>query len=196
MAGIQLSGLASGLDTEGMITQLMALERQPETRWGQQKQISATKEQALKDVLSRIKTLQTNANDLKSVTTWLPSQSIDVSDSSKINATAVSGAAPGNYTLTASQLACLLDGRRWRPLKGPVAAAWSALRDRRPLQLKVRETTIAEAVLRKTINVCDLEHEDGATPAVTTVSVTGAEYTRQLDLCADVRLRGTARRAL
>src|SRR4051812_34180059 len=105
MAGIQLSGLASGLDTEGMITQLMGLERQPETRWSQQKTISQTKEQALKDVLSRIKTLQTNANDLKSVTTWLPTQSVDVTDSTKISASAVSGAAPGSYSLSVSQLA-------------------------------------------------------------------------------------------
>jgi flagellar hook-associated protein 2 len=105
MAGIQLSGLASGLDTEGMITQLMALERQPETRWSQQKTISQTKEQALKDVLSRIKTLQTNANDLKSVTTWLPTQSVDVTDSTKLTASAVSGAAPGSYSMSVSQLA-------------------------------------------------------------------------------------------
>jgi flagellar hook-associated protein 2 len=105
MAGIQLSGLASGLDTEGMITQLMALERQPETRWNQQKTISQTKEQALKDILSRIKTLQTNAGDLKSVTTWLPTQSIDVSDSAKVSASAVSGAAPGSYSLAVQQLA-------------------------------------------------------------------------------------------
>jgi flagellar hook-associated protein 2 len=105
MAGIQLSGLASGLDTEGMITQLMALERQPETRWNQQKTISQTKEQALKDILSRIKTLQTNAGDLKSVTTWLPTQSIDVSDSTKVSASAVSGAAPGSYSLAVQQLA-------------------------------------------------------------------------------------------
>jgi flagellar hook-associated protein 2 len=105
MAGIQLSGLASGLDTEGMITQLMGLERQPETRWSQQKQISQTKEQTLKDVLSRIKTLQTNANDLKSVTTWLPTQSIDVSDSTKMSASAVAGAAPGSYQLAVQALA-------------------------------------------------------------------------------------------
>src|ERR1700742_1144646 len=105
MAGIQLSGLASGLDTEGMITQLMALERQPETRWSLQKQVSQTKEQALKDVLSRIQTLQQNASDLKSVTTWLPTQSIDVSDSTKVTASAVSGAAPGSYSLAVQQLA-------------------------------------------------------------------------------------------
>src|SRR4051794_28634390 len=105
MAGIQLSGLASGMDTEGMITQLMALERTPETRWSQQKTISQTKEQALKDVLSRIKNLQTNANDLKSVTTWLPTQTVDTGDATKLTATATAGAAPGSYSLSVSQLA-------------------------------------------------------------------------------------------
>src|ERR1700754_1691727 len=105
MAGIQLSGLASGLDTEGMITQLMQLERQPETRWSQQKSVSQNKEQALKDILSRIKTLQQNAGDLKSVTTWIPTQSIDVSDTAKVSASAVAGAAPGAYSLAVNQLA-------------------------------------------------------------------------------------------
>ena len=32
MAGIQLSGLASGLDTASIIDSLMAVERQPRTR--------------------------------------------------------------------------------------------------------------------------------------------------------------------
>jgi flagellar capping protein FliD len=32
MAGIQLSGLVSGLDTQSIISQLMAVERQPRTR--------------------------------------------------------------------------------------------------------------------------------------------------------------------
>ena len=56
-------------------------------------------------MLSRIKTLQTNANDLKSVTTWLPTQSVDISDTTKLSATTVSGAAPGSYSLSVSQLA-------------------------------------------------------------------------------------------
>jgi flagellar hook-associated protein 2 len=122
MAGIQLSGLASGLDTEGMITQLMALERQPATRWAQQKTVSDAKESALKDVLTRIKNLQNTANDLKSITTWLPTQSVDTTDPTKLSAVATAGAAPGAYSVSVSQLAT---SDQWNFKYTPPASATS-----------------------------------------------------------------------
>jgi flagellar hook-associated protein 2 len=105
MAGVQLSGLASGMDTEGMITQLMALERNPAVRWGQQKKVTEAREQGLKDILSRVKNLQTAAKDLKSVTTWADTQTVESSDTAKVTASRVGGAAPGGYSLTVSRLA-------------------------------------------------------------------------------------------
>jgi flagellar hook-associated protein 2 len=105
MAGIQLGGLASGLDTEGMISQLMQLEAQPAVRWTQQKSVSQVREQALKDILARVKNLQTEAKNLKSVTTWADTQTVDTSDATKISATRVAGAAPGSYSLSVSRLA-------------------------------------------------------------------------------------------
>ena len=47
MAGIQLGGLASGMDTESVIAQLMQLEAQPGARWAQQKKVSEARESAL-----------------------------------------------------------------------------------------------------------------------------------------------------
>jgi flagellar hook-associated protein 2 len=105
MPGIQIGGLASGMDTESIITQLMQLERQPETRMTQQKTISAAREQGLKDVLTRVKNLQTAASDLKSVGTWADTQSVDSSDNSKLGVTRTGGAGPGGYTVSVSQLA-------------------------------------------------------------------------------------------
>src|SRR4051812_30830552 len=99
MAGIQLSGLASGMDTEGMITQLMELERSPATRWSQQKTNSQAREQGLKDILSRVKNLQTAAKDLKSVTTWADTQTVESTNAAKVTATRTGGAAPGAYSL-------------------------------------------------------------------------------------------------
>jgi flagellar hook-associated protein 2 len=110
MAGIQLGGLASGLDTEGMISQLMQLEAQPAVRWGQQKKVSEAREQTLKDILARVKSLQTTAKDLKSVTTWADSQTVESNDTAKIAATRVGGAAPGGYSLSVSQMA---SGDQW-----------------------------------------------------------------------------------
>src|SRR5687768_7195540 len=105
MAGVQLSGLASGMDTEGIITQLMQLEAQPSVRMAQSKKVSEAREQALRDILSRVKNLQTAAKDLKSVATWADTQTVDSSDATKITATRVGGAAPGGYSLSVSRLA-------------------------------------------------------------------------------------------
>src|SRR5829696_1233796 len=110
MAGVQLSGLASGMDTEGIISQLMQLEREPATRWTQQKKVTEARESALKDILSRVKNLQTAAKDLKAVTTWADTQTVESSNTAKVTATRVGGAAPGGYSLTVSRLA---SGDQW-----------------------------------------------------------------------------------
>src|SRR4051794_34457546 len=105
MAGIQIGGLASGMDTDSVIAQLMQLEAQPATRWTQQKKVSEAREQALKDILSRVKNLQTEAKNLKSVGTWADTQSVDTSDAAKITARVTGGAAPGGYSIAVQNLA-------------------------------------------------------------------------------------------
>lgn len=110
MPALRLGGLASGMDTEGVINQLIALERQPATRWTQQKRVSEARESALRDILSRVKNLQAEAKNLKSVTTWADTQTVESSDSTKITATRVGGAAPGGYSIAVRQLAA---GDQW-----------------------------------------------------------------------------------
>jgi flagellar hook-associated protein 2 len=110
MPGIQLGGLASGMDTESVINQLMQLEAQPGVRMAQQKKVSQAREQALKDILSRVKNLQMEAQNLKSVTTWVDIQTVDSSDSTKVTATRTGGAAPGAYSISVSRLA---SGDQW-----------------------------------------------------------------------------------
>ena len=105
MAGIQLGGLASGMDTEGVIAQLMQLEAQPAARMAQQKKVSEAREQALKDILARVKNLQNEAKNLKSVTTWADTQTVESSDATKVTATRVAGAAPGAYSVSVTSLA-------------------------------------------------------------------------------------------
>ena len=119
MAGIQLGGLSSGLDTESMITQLMQIEAQPATRMAQRKQVSQVRESALKDILSRVKNLQLEAKNLKSVTTWTDTQTIESGDTSKVTATRTAGAAPGSYSVSVSRLA---SGDQWSLAYSPPAA--------------------------------------------------------------------------
>ena len=99
MAGIQIGGLASGMDTDSVIAQLMQLEAQPGTRWAQQKKVSEARESALKDILSRVKNLQSEAKNLKSVSTWADTQTVESSDTTKLTAARVAGAAPGGYSV-------------------------------------------------------------------------------------------------
>lgn len=105
MAGISFGGLASGIDTEGMITALMAIERQPRARLVLEQTAGNAREQALRDIQSRLKTLRTATQDLSSVLTWAPKQSIASSDEAKVAATMTGGAAPGGYNLKVTQLA-------------------------------------------------------------------------------------------
>ncbi len=104
MAGIQLSGLSSGLDTDAVIAQLLAVERQPLARMQHDKTAAQTRQQALKDIESRLKNLKTAAEDLRSVTLWNPVQSVE-SSSDKIAARLTGGAAPGGFRLTVTQMA-------------------------------------------------------------------------------------------
>src|SRR4051794_38443172 len=102
---ISFGGLASGLDTNTIVDQLMAIERQPQNRLKlKQGQIDARKS-ALGDVMSRLKNLRLAAQDLKSATLWLDTQSVDVNDSTKLTATRTSGAGTGAYQVAVTQLA-------------------------------------------------------------------------------------------
>jgi len=105
MAGISLGGMASGLDTQSIIDQLIAVERAPETRLKLKESALQARQSTLNDIGSRLRNLLTAAKDLSAVGTWADTQTLDVSDSTKLTATRVSGAAPGGHDITVSSLA-------------------------------------------------------------------------------------------
>jgi flagellar hook-associated protein 2 len=108
---INFGGLASGLDTNTIVDQLMAIERQPQNRLKlRQSEIDARKS-ALSDIATRLKNLRTAAADLKSPTLWLDTQTVDVNDSTKIAATRTGPAATGGYQVTVTSLASAY--QRW-----------------------------------------------------------------------------------
>src|ERR1700710_1763005 len=104
MAGISLSGLSSGIDTDSVIQQLLAVDRAPETRMTLQQSALQARQSTLTDIGTRLRNLVTAAKDLGSITTWADTQSVDVSDSSKISATRLGGAAPGGHEITVNTL--------------------------------------------------------------------------------------------
>jgi flagellar hook-associated protein 2 len=105
MAGLQLSGLTSGIDTDSVIQQLIAVDRAPETRMKLKESAAQARQTALNDVGTRLRNLLTAAKDLGSTDTWTETQSLDVSDPTKLNATRLSGAATGGHDVNVQTLA-------------------------------------------------------------------------------------------
>jgi len=105
MAGISLGGLSSGLDTQSIVDQLIAIDRAPETRMKLQQSALAARKEALTDIGTRLRNLSSAVKDLGSTATWANTQSLEVSDSTKLTATRLSGAAPGGHEIDVTSLA-------------------------------------------------------------------------------------------
>ena len=105
MAGLSLSGLASGVDTNAIVDQLMALERQKTTRL-QMRQYAVTGQQtALKDIASKLSTLKSAANALSADSSWKQSQSASSSDAGRVAVALTGGAGIGGHTIQVDRLA-------------------------------------------------------------------------------------------
>jgi flagellar hook-associated protein 2 len=100
-----ISGIASGIDTNSIITQLMSIERQPQVRIKQQQTVEAARKQALQDVNTRLLNLQTSFQALRDPGLWADSQEVDSSDTSRITAIQTGGAAAGGYSIGVTRLA-------------------------------------------------------------------------------------------
>jgi flagellar hook-associated protein 2 len=105
MTGIQLGGLASGLDTESLISQLMAVERQPEVRMQQQQTLISARQGVLRQVQTKLQTLRDTVADLSSPVLFANTQSTLSSDPTKLSLSLSGGAAPGSYEVSVTQLA-------------------------------------------------------------------------------------------
>jgi flagellar hook-associated protein 2 len=116
---INFGGLASGLDTNTIVDQLMAIERQPQTRLKLKQQQIDTRKSALSDIESRLKNLQFAAQDLKSPTLWLDTQTVDVNDPTKVSATRTGGAGTGGYQVQVDTLASA--SQHWYTYAAPAA---------------------------------------------------------------------------
>ena len=80
MAGLSLSGLASGVDTASIVDQLMALERQSLTKIGYRKAAVTGQQDALKEVASKLSALKDAALALSADSTWAQKQTVESSD--------------------------------------------------------------------------------------------------------------------
>jgi len=102
---LNLTGLASGVDTDAIVAQLMAIERQKLSRYRLQESAIQGRDTALKDVQAKLDALKTTATDLKSASLWAETQAITSSDAVRVTGTRTGPITPGIVSVTVSSLA-------------------------------------------------------------------------------------------
>ena len=104
-SGLRLGGLSSGLDTEAIVSQLMAIERRPRVRLELKQAAVQARQDALRDIATKLRSLKTAAQNLASAGTWAPTQTVTSADSARVGARAAGSVPPGTYDIEVQQLA-------------------------------------------------------------------------------------------
>ena len=105
MAGLALSGLASGVDTNSIVDQLMAIERQKVTRINNQSTSVTAHQTGLKAVSDKLNALSTAAAALTDSAAWKTAQTSTSSDTTKVAVAQLDGAGIGGHTVSVDRLA-------------------------------------------------------------------------------------------
>lgn len=105
MAGLQLSGLASGLDWKSLVEQLMQIEATPITRLQTEQSTNTQRSNALRDLGTKLTSLQTAVKGLKDNSVFSSRTTTSSATTGGWSSTASAGTAPGSYQIAVSQLA-------------------------------------------------------------------------------------------
>ena len=102
---INLSGMASGLDTDSIIQQLMSIEQNKVTAV-QKRQVTVTQHKTdLSSIKTKLDALKTAAQALSSTTLYKATQTTTSSDTTKIDVTVTGGAGIGGHSIQINRLA-------------------------------------------------------------------------------------------
>ncbi|RNC67272.1 MAG: flagellar cap protein FliD [Desulfuromonadales bacterium] len=101
---ISLGGLATGLDTNALVTQLMYLERAPERILTQKKTAIQSKIDIYNQITGFLNSFKSMAAGMNTASTFMGKTS-SVGDSTVLTATALSSAAPGSHSVSVTTLA-------------------------------------------------------------------------------------------
>src|SRR3954452_10410640 len=99
-----LTGIASGVDTSGIVDKLMAVERAPRDRMDWRQTQLSTVGTDLSTVQSKMLAMRTAAAGLRDIGTWANQQTVESSDT-RVVASRLSGAGPGGYSISVLGLA-------------------------------------------------------------------------------------------
>src|SRR5579872_5045847 len=103
-SSLALSGLASGIDWQSLVTQLVQAERAPEAQLTAQKTKFQQQNNAYTSIQTQLGTLNSDVNTLLNPSLF-DSRQTTLSNAAVASATAADGTALGNYTFNITQLA-------------------------------------------------------------------------------------------
>ena len=109
MSTIRLPGLQTGIDTNSLIEQLMAIERRTLNTWEDRKAVWEKKQDALSTLETKLQNLRTSVQALSDADE-LRAFNVSTSDDEIITAEATNNAFEGNHTVVINQLA---NAERW-----------------------------------------------------------------------------------
>ncbi|HEY7952129.1 MAG TPA: flagellar filament capping protein FliD [Solirubrobacteraceae bacterium] len=104
-APINITGLASGLNTNEIINALMAVERRPVAQLTNQQSTLQAQQTQLQQIQTALQQLSFSAADLSSPALFETSQTVTSSNPSQITALSTKGAGVGGYEVNVTQLA-------------------------------------------------------------------------------------------
>ena len=104
-SGVQITGLASGLNTDQIIQEEMALYNQPVTNLHNHQKGLTAQNSALTSIQSELQTLLTDAQALSDPSLFATTQAVTSSDPTRVTATTSTGAGIGGYQVSVTQLA-------------------------------------------------------------------------------------------
>src|SRR4051812_44164494 len=102
---INFTGISSGIDTNAIVTELMKIESQPKVLLQQKQLVVNARTQAYKDVTTKLYSLKSAADDLRSLTLFGGSPWTSSSDTTRLTASATSNATPGTYSINVTKMA-------------------------------------------------------------------------------------------
>ena len=103
-APISFTGLASGIDTDSIIKQMIDVQQQPIDKLKNKTELLSLQREAMRNVNSQLLNFQNQALNLRLESTF-SNRSVSSSDSSKVNATATFSAAKTTHRVKVNQLA-------------------------------------------------------------------------------------------
>ncbi len=103
--GLQVTGLASGLNTNQIIQEEMAIYQQPVTNLQHQQSGLTAMNKQLTSIQSELQTLSSDALSVGDPTLFKTQQSVTSSDTTRVQASSATGAGVGGYQVAVTQLA-------------------------------------------------------------------------------------------